>query len=136
MPAEAKGTSEKSAKAFVRHYVSLVNFALRTGDAQALKAASSARCKSCRAVAANIEDVYGDGGSLTGKGWRVTVIEPVAEQPRSEPVLQTGVFVSPQDKVAKPGADVERFDGGQNLMTFFLKRHSNAWIVSKWDQTR
>ena len=136
MPAEAKGTTEKSAKAFVRYYVSSVNHAMKTGDTQALLDASARSCESCGAVADNIGGVYADGGRLRGKGWRLTAMKPVASQPQANPIVQTGVFVNQQVKVARTGAKPEHFGGGQQLMTFFLEQRRGTWLVQKWDQTK
>jgi len=136
LPAAARGTSENAAKAFVRYYIGVVNHALRTGNIRPLQRASASACDSCAAVAENIEGVYAEGGYLRGNGWRINALKAVAEQPARRPIMQTGVFVNPQRKVAREGAEEERFDGGQNLMTFFLDRRGSEWVVQKWDQVQ
>jgi hypothetical protein len=135
LPDAAKGTSEASAKAFVRHYVELVNYAMRTGDVGQLRALSAKGCRSCAAVASNVETVYADGGKLTGKGWRITALQPLANQASSAPVIQAGVRVNPQTKVAALDEEPEHFDGGKQLMTFYLKRVDTAWTVMQWSQS-
>ena len=42
LPNEARGTSAASARAFVRHYVDLVNHAMATGDVEGLSAVGEA----------------------------------------------------------------------------------------------
>jgi hypothetical protein len=137
MPDAAKGTGEKSAKAFVRYYIGAVNFAMRTGNVEPVRSASSRGCRSCDGVAQNIEAVYSAGGRLEGRGWRVTALRPVSGQPKSKPILQIGVLVGPQDKFdSEQDANPEHFKGGQKLMTLFLARSSGGWHVVKWDQAQ
>lgn len=62
MPPEARGTSAASAKAFVRFYVEMINFATSSGDIEALRALDDGSCRSCAAVAKRINDVYDSGG--------------------------------------------------------------------------
>jgi Family of unknown function (DUF6318) len=134
LPAAAKGTSAKAAKAFVRYYIDAVNFALRSGDTTALTMASGRSCSSCASVAESIAEVYRSGGKFVGRGWRVTRIKPVAGQPPSKPIMQTGIFVYPQNKVASADARPQHRNGGKNLMIFSLRRRADSWIVSRWDQ--
>ncbi len=47
MPAEAKGTSAESAKAFARYYVDLINYRIRSGDTDGLATLGDGDCKSC-----------------------------------------------------------------------------------------
>ncbi len=41
LPAAARGSSVRSAKAFVRHYIDLLNYAMVTGDTRAFRAVSA-----------------------------------------------------------------------------------------------
>jgi hypothetical protein len=136
MPSAAQGTSAKAAKAFVRYYIDTVNFALKTGDTSALDASSAPGCRSCESVSMAISDVYAADGRLLGRGWRVTAIAAVANQPRSRPILQTGVYVYPQTRIAHSGAEPEHRKGGKNLMIFSLAQRSRTWTVLKWEQSR
>lgn len=133
LPAEAQGTSEKAAKAFVRHYIDLVNFAMRTGDVHALSTLSDPGCTSCAEVIRNIEGLYADGGHLEGEGWevRTTKVFPLAD-PRSYAV-QASILVHPQTRVIGPGND-ERFDGGKKAMTFSVRPAGDGWLVRQWSQ--
>ena len=136
MPAAAKGMSEKSAKAFVRYCVSTVTYAMATGNTKPVETSSARQCASCRAVVENIRGVYAAGGRLEGNGWRVTALQPVSGQPSSRPIVQAGVFVSPQQKFSTKTAEPDHFDGGQMLMTFFLQERSGEWRVTRWDQAQ
>jgi hypothetical protein len=135
MPAEAKGTSAASAKAFVRYYIEAVNFGLGTGDVSKLRPLSDSGCTSCSAVADSIATVYENGDRLKGKGWELRGISPVANQPRSRPILETSVLINPQTKISGSGADPERRPGGRKLMVFHLESRDGQWVVSQWEQS-
>jgi len=135
MPAEAKGTSARSAEAFVRHYIEAVNYGLKTGDVSAIRKLSEPDCSSCSAVAASIDDVYKRGDRLVGKGWDVKGVAPVANQPRLRPVLQVSVFINPQTKVSGSGKQRENRSGGRKLMVFDLASTNGNWLVSQWEQS-
>ena len=135
MPAEAKGTSAASAKAFVRYYIGAVNFALETGDVSEVRQLSDAGCSSCSAVADSVSAVYENGDRLTGKGWEVKGVSPVANQPRLRPVIQVAVLINPQTKISGSNAKPEHRPGGHKLMVFDLASRDGQWIVAEWEQT-
>jgi hypothetical protein len=135
MPAEAMGTSAASAKAFVRHYIEVVNFALKTGDVSQIRQLSEGECSSCSAVADSVSTVYGNGDRLTGKGWEVRGVSPVANQPRLRPIIQASVFINPQTKISDSNGKRERRPGGRKLMVFDLESRDGQWIVAQWEQT-
>lgn len=135
LPPEAEGTSPTAAKAFVRHYVDLVNYAMATGDTGPMQAASAPNCESCGAVIQNINDLYRAGGYLKGDGWKITQLRALASKPNGETVVQAGVLVSPQDRYGSKRAKPEEFEGGLQAMTFRLGRHDSDWMVLEWSQT-
>jgi hypothetical protein len=136
MPAEATGTSRAAAKAFVRHYIDMVNYAMATGDTGPLVQSSAEDCESCSAVAENISSLYRSGGRLEGKGWRVADLMILQKSSQDDAVVQVGVSVRPQKRFSgEPDATPERFKGGRQAMTFFLTRVSSGWSVRRWSQT-
>lgn len=134
LPAEAKGTSEASAKAFVRHYFASINHAARTGDTSHLETLGTSECESCVAISNNIAGIYSAGGSIRTGGWKLRLIAPVPSQPVGKPILDLGVLLSPEFVVAKTGADEERFDGGKQPMTMYLTRNASTWQVVRLDK--
>jgi len=134
MPAAAQGRGARSAKAFVRYYVSAVNYAMSSGDVHLLNDLSTGECGSCAAVAENIAGVYSAGGHLSGKGWHATAIKSVSRQSARHPILLAGILINPQTKVAKPGARPKHFTGGKSVMTFYLRRQDHGWAVFRWEQ--
>lgn len=133
MPAEAKGTSAKSAKAFARHYVDLINFSSKSGDTATLDAASDPACESCAAISKNIRDIYDAGGSITSHGWKLRSATLVPQQPKSRPILDLGIIQAPERVVRASGQAPKRFPGGKQPMTMHLIMRQNAWVVARLD---
>jgi hypothetical protein len=135
MPAEAKGTSEAAAKAFVRHYVELINHATSTGELEPLIAASDPQCRSCDAVVERVEGVYQNGGSIKSGGWRVLSLQLVPKQPPKRPTFDVGLAMSPQRVVAKASGEPQTFKGGRLPATFTLLRSGDSWLVLSWGRS-
>jgi hypothetical protein len=135
MPDAAKGTGERSAKAFVRYYIDALNFATSTGDTALLKAYSDRSCDSCNSVMERIRSVYDAGGQITSRGWTIGSMHLVPLQPARRPVVEVGVNLSPQVVVQRAGADAERFDGGKLPSTFHLSLKAKGWVVTDWDRS-
>ena len=134
MPAGAKGTSEKSAKAFVRYYIDALNFATATGDTSRARELSGLRCDSCDSMLDKVETVYADGGYFRGDGWAVTGIKYQPLQPKRRPILSVGIQLAPQDMVEAEGQDVQHFEGGPNQLTLHLSHAESKWHVEQLDR--
>jgi hypothetical protein len=134
LPAEARGTSQAAAKAFVRHYIALMNHAVATGESTALSDANDPECSSCAAVIERVDSVYRAGGSIRSDGWRVTSIRPVPGVPRTRPQFDVGLTMSPQRVVEHQGAEATTYEGGKLPATFTLVRQGNDWVVLAWER--
>ena len=134
MPAAAKGTSEKSAKAFVRYWVSSLNYAADTGEVENLDSLSAAECEACTGIIDQIQRVHAGGGHYEGDGWRVDAIRAVSGQPKDRPILQVSMLVSEQDVFRGSGSKPRHFEGGRQPMDFRLTRQA-GWLVARIDQT-
>ena len=134
LPAAAKGTSEASAKAFVRHWVATLNYAGETGDTTTLRLASDKDCTSCQGVISKIDDVYSADGYFKGDGWSIATMKYQPLQPPKRPVLTVGVNIASQTVVERAGAEPTGFDGGKRSMTFRLAFSDRDWRVMQLDQ--
>jgi uncharacterized protein DUF6318 len=134
MPAEAKGTSAKSAKAFVRYWIATLNFAGRSGNTTSLRESSAQRCAACNAIADFIDKVYSAGGSISGDGWSVRTVRFVDSGPGRSMTIDALVDVKPQDVVKRKGAARQHFDGGRRLKTFSIAAEQDSWRVARLDQ--
>jgi hypothetical protein len=133
LPPEAEGTTAKSAKRFARYYISVVNFSSRTGDTDRLTSLGQSGCQSCSAIAKNIHDVYSAGGSITSDGWKVLSIGAVPKQPRSRPILDLGVYQSPEMVSDAKTEPPNRYKGGKQPMTMQLVATNGTWQVTRLD---
>jgi len=135
MPAAARGTSEKSAMAFVRHWVDTLNYAGTTGDTSELNELSGSACKSCVGIINKIDRVYAHGGYFRGEGWSIKSIGAVEGQPAEEPVLEVGVLLAEQELLERKAAEIQHFDGGKQPTIFRLSRSGN-WLVMRIDEVQ
>jgi hypothetical protein len=134
MPSAAQGTSAKAAKAFVRYWVSLLNYAGATGDSGGLKAASASKCSECHAVIDTIEKVHAAGGYFKGDGWSVRTLKYQPFQPRRKPVLIVGVHIAAQQVAQTASAKPRKFKGGNRSMIFRLAHHDGTWVLLALEQ--
>lgn len=136
MPAAARGTSVKAAKAFVRYYVATINYAAATGDAEQLRGLGTRRCISCRAIIADVHRIYSAGGFIRSKGWLLTALAAVPGQPRQAPIFQLGILESPQIVRATATSGTKHYKGGKQPMTMYLILRKTVWRVARLDLVR
>lgn len=134
MPAIARGTGAKSAKAFVRYWIDGLNYAAISGDTDILRRASARSCSACSAIADFIDDVYRREGWIKGLGWDPISLRLVSVHRGPSVVVDVTVTVKPQRVRRRAGATIDRFRGGRRLKTFWLRRGSDQWTVVRLDQ--
>ncbi|WP_337590429.1 DUF6318 family protein [Kribbella soli] len=66
-PSAAVGLSLSAGGAFVRYYVSLMNYASKTGDVAPMMSVTATICKQCKAYANYVAKVNAANGGLTGE---------------------------------------------------------------------
>jgi hypothetical protein len=134
LPAEAQGTSNAAAKAFVRHYFDTINHAMNTGEVEQFRLLSAENCESCAAIAGNIDATYAAGGEISSRGWSLRSVTVVPGQPAQAPILDLGVRLTRERVVERAGAEPRTFEGGKQPMTIHLVRQDNEWRVSRLDR--
>jgi len=132
LPAEAKGTSEAAAKAFVRHYFEVINHAAASGDANALEELSEPKCASCSAIRENIDEIYSAGGEIRSEGWTLLGIR-VIQADRGSAVASLDVKLEPETVVRSSGGESAQNQGSRQPMTIFLSADSGSWRVTRLD---
>jgi len=133
LPDEAKGSDEAAAKAFVRHYIDVLNYAGPAGDPEPLRHLSDPNCAACVAIADLVAEVHEAGGDIEGRGWSVRTVTVVAHKPRRA-VLDARILVHPQRVRTSSTSAVNTFKGGPRLKTFWLSRNETSWVVTRLDQ--
>src|SRR5687768_14409448 len=72
MPENAKARSPKGQIAFVRHVVSMLNFAVDSGSTEELEELFDPECEACRKYVARAHSDNADRGDVEGFNWRIT----------------------------------------------------------------
>jgi hypothetical protein len=134
LPAEAQGTSRAAAKAFVRHWIDVLNYAGPAGDSDAIRRVSDRGCTACTAIADFIEQVNRDGGRIEGPGWAARQVNVVSVEPGKSATIDVVTWVNVQHVRPSAGADVQRFQGGRRLKTFWLAASDESWVLTRLDQ--
>jgi hypothetical protein len=134
LPAEARGTSQAAAKAFVRHWIDVLNYAGASGDHDAIRQVSDGSCTACAAIADFIEQVNVSGGRIDGKGWAVRDVKVVSLDPGESATVDVLTRVHVQHVRETEESEVQRFLGGRRLKTFWLTASDANWVVTRLDQ--
>jgi hypothetical protein len=134
LPAEAQGTSKAAAKAFVRHWIDVLNYAGSAGDPNAIRQISDDACTACTAIADYIEQVNLGGGQIDGEGWAVLEVKVVSLDPGKIATIDVVTSVNVQEVRASAQSEVQRFEGGRRLKTFSLTASDGTWVVTRLDQ--
>jgi hypothetical protein len=134
IPAEARGTDEASAKAFVRYWFELFNYAVNTGDSIRLMRLSASDCASCQAFRKNIQKAYADGGGVRAVGWTPTSIRPIGVS--EDPTFALRVRQGEEEYLDASGDVVKHFSGRHRSMTIQLTRQGSTWLVRGLDIKR
>jgi hypothetical protein len=134
LPDAAKGTSEASAKTFVRHYFASLNHAMNSGDTRYFRTLGTNDCQSCDAIAGNIEKVYAAGGYISSDGWEVQSIANVPSQPARRPILDLGTLLQRERVKEHAHAEPATFRGGKQPMTAHLVRRGASWKMHRLDR--
>lgn len=128
LPAAAKGTGPKAAKAFVRYYFRSVSYAIHTGDTDAMEHLSTARCHSCRAIARDISKVYETGGHVDGGGWFVTATT-LLQKTDGRYQLIAGLRLRPETVIDAKGHR-DHTAGGKQPFSLTLQRRNGSFKVT------
>jgi poly(3-hydroxybutyrate) depolymerase len=124
IPGEARGLSTISAKAFIRYWIQVFNYAASTGDTSPLRAISAHQCHSCANLAEKIENTYSAGGHTEGSGWSVE-----DQRFKTSSDIRAVIRAAPLDVWASATAQPEHFKGGPRRTKFGLLVHDGGWIM-------
>lgn len=131
LPPEARGTTRKSAVAFVRHWVDTLNYSADTLDTKHLRELSAPGCTACEVFAARIEGLAQAGGSIRGQHWRPATLQVLKHQPPNAPAIRTLLEMARQTVIEEAGGKPQKFSGGSALYTFHLAESGEGWVVSE-----
>lgn len=135
LPLQATRNTKAGAAAFVRHWVSVLNYAGETGDTAELRSLSTRDCVRCAALWEGINGVYQAGGRIEGGGWTVLGTKqygPTQNRYFVDAFIRSG----PQTLRSSSDAEAQRLPGvDRRLRAFVLKRVAVGWRVAELDPT-
>jgi hypothetical protein len=85
MPALAKHHSTAGAKAFIRYFVSVLNYAYSIPTSDPLRHVSAEECHVCQTLARGLDSLTKSRGSLAGGRWTVVRVLRIASDRASRP---------------------------------------------------
>jgi hypothetical protein len=133
LPAAASQPGRAGAKAFVRFYLSLLNYAKHTGDTAPVKQYSRPGCETCASYVEIYEGLYDRGGLIKGGDFSIKSYRKVV--PTVPEDMYVGFFLmqgAGQEREHR-GAPLEQrgVDGPHNVQVY-LVRTEKAWLMSRW----
>lgn len=137
LPAAAKENTRAGAKAFVRHYVDLINYAQATGSLSRLRAIEARSCESCKNGRRYLAGVYESGGKIRGGAWRIRRL-------RVQPDSRLGgawnarlvVRFGPQTITRIHPTKTQRLRGGTLPLNMTVVHFLRGWKVLQWTRER
>jgi hypothetical protein len=135
LPAAAKGRGAASAKAFVRHYIDVLNYATFTGDVSALRHLGAKHCGSCQNVVNGIRSIYVAGGTVKGGAFKVTKMDALAH-PASHGYTVDAFTKFSAQRIYRTSLrkHPDRYKAGSNIFSFILARRQR-WVVRDWSRS-
>jgi hypothetical protein len=134
LPPAATGTGRAAAKAFVRHYIDLVNHAMATGDVDGLAGIAASSCATCDAIRRRIVEIY-DQGHAEGDGWRIKALTYVPTGSSRTALVAAAIEIAPQT-VFSPGAAPSHSAASRGNLDFRLRASSDGWTIARLEATQ
>jgi hypothetical protein len=130
LPTAAAANTKAGAKAFVRHYVDLINHLQATGDEQPLLDASLPTCRSCKAVIRAATTIYDAGGHVEGGNWSIDGLSAATPELGLWKVRVDGQ-IAPSKVFSVDAAEPKTGSGGNGDAEFFVS-FTGSWKVGQW----
>ena len=128
LPADAEGSSIRSAKAFVGYYIDLLNYAMVTGDTKTFRAAGQQNCGGCADYVDLFASTYERGGFFKSRGWS---LDRVLLGSRSAKQVQFTVTATaaPITFRERGGGQLKRSKRDPLDFSLVLEKGGAAWAV-------
>ncbi|HWJ67560.1 MAG TPA: DUF6318 family protein [Nocardioides sp.] len=131
LPNAATKATEAGARAFIKYYFDLINYAQATGDVGALRSLSGPNCDACAGITKNLRDLYKNDGRIEGGTNAVTILK-AAEL--SDPAgsafgyrLELEVAHDAQTIYRPSAPDDDRPAGSDNLTAALFWADNSRW---------
>lgn len=126
LPELAKRKDDVGAKAFVKYWFETFTYAMRSGDAAAVRGLSAEECKTCSGLVDQVERIYGSGGHVEGGSWQPVAF---ADDPSAPAPLRRWLVQVKQARHTIVGAET---GNGPVAKRHFPLRISVVWRDGGW----
>lgn len=137
MPAAAKGTSKKSAEAFVRYAVEVLNYGTQSLQPRAIRGLGTEECAGCESLAQYIGGIRAAEGSVRGGDLNIQevfVVGDAASGPR-DLLIQVVVSADPQSVRESSNGEIVQHPGGPASFDFVTTPvGADAWKLTAIEQ--
>lgn len=129
LPELAKERSQDGAEAFVRHYVTVLNYSFQFNDPRPLRPISANSCAVCAELIKAVEAARRKGGLKVGAMWHPQDLSFIPTQPVSKPIALVTI------RVGKGSYKSERDDPLQSIephtinQEYRLTRSAGHWLI-------
>lgn len=131
-PARADEFSPTGANRFVHHYVSLLDYASKTGDVEELSRLSDPGCEGCRRYIDLFVEMYSSGGWAKGMDWSATPIElRFQEIEGGESAATTTLSISRGTIQRAADTEPTEYPKVEDKVTFGLV-HDGDWVMKQF----
>jgi hypothetical protein len=128
MPALAHQKSTAGAKAFVRYYIDVLNFAFAELRQAQLGALSPASCSLCRSFVDILRRLMRDDGAQIGGTWAPVSVHPLG-QDKDSAFFLAEIDVAEGTSYASPNAPRHHIEAKQMHVTFELHPTPTGWRI-------
>lgn len=136
LPPGASKHTKAGAIAFVRHYISLINYAQATGRTQPLARVAAHSCSSCRGIEASIDAIYRNGGTFRGGLTKVVRVLDASAYPDIDGYTVNIAVRIGASTVHRPGTEDRRAKGGTNVLSIIVRPLAHTWKVDQWSRAK
>jgi Family of unknown function (DUF6318) len=128
MPALARQHSTAGAKAFIRHYIAVINYAFARPDPSPLREISASNCASCKALIAISARLARNSGKQVGGQWAATAIHSSAQDGKNQFFIVEARVARGRSK-GNPSGPVHRIRSHHIQAQFRVVWHSSRWLL-------
>jgi Family of unknown function (DUF6318) len=130
MPAAARKLSAAGAKAFVRYYMTALNYSWHSGSSRLARSGSTAACLSCRGIAQSIAKMQKSGGFYRGGDWRVERPVLIASTNLRTPIVHAALIQTAGRWKKSADDHLRELEPSRQYVDFHLQRTPGGWRVT------
>jgi hypothetical protein len=130
LPDAAKAQTTAGAKAFVRYYADVLNYAWAQGSPEELRQISARSCETCGNLSEFIQKVSEAGGFQHGGEWVVESVGAVPGQPVKNPTVLPLVRVEPGEWKRREAGNLMQIKRHKVNLQIELLWQRGAWMIA------